>query len=180
MKKKLNIPKIDSYDQLIENLKKRNINPQEAWELIYKVKIGLDSKTVWKLDKFYQYVLERLGALYDIYPKAESDPKINSLYGKDHLQALKKLLPKRVDTIRKVVNSELYFKGFQVFNKNKKFDKRKEVKNLEKLIADKRQDEWWHPAWIDAIGDSWNKEKEKPIRLKFDKPGFRELLKILR
>ena len=35
----------------------------------------------------------------------------------------------------------------------KNLDKRKEVKNLEKLIIDKRQDHWFSAEWLDAIGD---------------------------
>lgn len=180
MKKKIIAPKINNYEELIDNLKRRNISPQDAWDIVYRVKVRLDPKTVWKLDKFYAYILERLHALHDVYPQAIADKKISKLYGDEHLIALKKILPKRVETIRKVVSSDLFLAGFKFYNGNKKFDKRKEIENLEKLIAEKRQDEWWHPAWIDAIGESWGKTDNENKSIKFDKPGFRQLLKILR
>ncbi len=144
---------IKDYNDLVANLKKWNISPQDTWDLVYKMKLGLDSKTVWKLQRFNHYARFRLYAFAEIAKKKETDPNFKNLKGQDYLNKIKKLLPKRVDTIRKLVNSSFYLPFFDFFNNGKKLDIRKEVKNLEKLIIDKRQDHWFSAEWLDAIGD---------------------------
>lgn len=179
MKKKIKIPQIKSYLKLTEKLKENDISPQEAWDLIYKVKVKTNKKTIWKLEKFKKYASERLDALYDVFSKDKKD-QIKSLNGKDYLLALKKILPKRVDTIRKVVDSKQFLLDFNYFHKHKKIDKRKEVKNLEKLIVDKRQDQWWDIVWMSTLGEASKKNKLILIDLKYNKTGYKELLNTLR
>ena len=70
----------------------------------------------------------------------------------------------------------LYFHGFNYFEHGKKFDKRKEVKNLEKLIIDKRQDYWWNPVWFDMVSETYKSKN----RISFALPGYKDLVKILR
>ena len=181
---------IKDYNDLVANLKKWNISPQDTWDLVYKMKLGLDSKTVWKLQRFNHYARFRLYAFAEIAKKKETDPNFKNLKGQDYLIKIKKLLPKRVDTIRKLVNSSFYLPFFNFFNRGKKLDKRKEVKNLEKLIIDKRQDHWFSAEWLDAIGDveeSFRKtgsfvKSEKALKVEhtFDRPFYRDILKILR
>ena len=181
---------IKDYEDLVDNLKKWNISPQETWDLVYKMKLGLDTKTVWKLQRFNHYAHHRFTAFAEIAKKKEKDPQFKKLKGQDYLRELKKHLPKRVDTIRKLVNSNLYLIYFNFFNKEKKLDKRKEIKNLEKLIIDKRQDQWFSAQWLDAMtdveenfrktGSFLKSEKTISIEKTFDRPIYRDILKILR
>ena len=71
------------------------------------------------------------------------------------LKKLSKKLPKRVDSIRKLVKTSLFKKGFKSFNKDKKLDERAEIKNLEKLIPDKRQNKWFHPTFYKTDPPPW-------------------------
>ena len=98
-----------------------------------------------------------------------------------------------MDTIKELVDSLFYSAFYKFYFKNKTLDikqKRKEIKNLEKLIIDKRQDKWFQPEWIDAVEDMENafvqtgsfKKVSKQLKVKsyFDRPGYRDILKILR
>ena len=38
--KKIIAPKINNYEELIDNLKRRNISPQDAWDIVYRVKVA--------------------------------------------------------------------------------------------------------------------------------------------
>jgi len=182
--------KIKDYKDLVENLKKWNISPQETWDLVYKMKLGLDTKTVWKLQRFNHYARHRLIEFSEVAKKKEKDPHFKKLKGYDYLLEIKKHLPKRVDTLRKLVNSDFYSAFFKFFNKEKNLDKRKEVKNLEKLIIDKRQNQWFSAQWLDAIDNvegnfaktgSFLKSEKTPISENtFDRPIYRDILKILR
>jgi len=168
--------KINDYNHLVENLKKFGISPQETWDLVEKTKIQLNKKTRWKLEKYFHYLMIRINELGEVYKKNKFDPKINELKGIKHFEKIKKYLPKRVDSIRKLVNMPLYFHGFNYFEHGKKFDKRKEVKNLEKLIIDKRQDYWWNPVWFDMVSETYKSKN----RISFALPGYKDLVKILR
>ena len=60
MEKKKDIEKINSYEQLVKKLQSAEISPQEAWNLIEKVKLKIPTKTIWKLDRFHQYLVLRI------------------------------------------------------------------------------------------------------------------------
>ena len=185
--------KIKDYDDLIKQLKKWDVSPQETWDLVYKMKLGLDTKTVWKLQRFNHFARLRLNSFVEVSKKKEKDHYVSTLNWQDYLLEIKKHLPKRVDTIKELVDSLFYSAFYKFYFKNKTLDikqKRKEIKNLEKLIIDKRQDKWFQPEWIDAVEDMENafvqtgsfKKVSKQLKVKsyFDRPGFRDILKILR
>ena len=101
-------------------------------------------------------------------------------------------MPKRVDTIKELVSSDFYQLFFKFNNKKRKFDSRLEVKNLEKLLADKREDKYFTAQYMDLIAESesrWSQKKGKSMlneegnlkdEFSFDRPGFRTLLRYLR
>ena len=107
----------------------------------------------------------------------------SKLMGKAHMveyfKNVKKFLPKRVDTIKKLVESDGYKNRYKFFNKNKKFDTRLEIKNLEKLIADKRQDKFWDPYLFSKMEETISKVEGKRKNI-FDGPWAEELLRALR
>ena len=107
----------------------------------------------------------------------------SKLMGKAHMveyfKNVKKFLPKRVDTIKKLVESDGYKNRYKFFNKNKKFDTRLEIKNLEKLIADKRQDKFWDPYLFSKMEETISKVEGKRKNI-FDGPWAEELLSALR
>ena len=157
------------------------------------MKLGLDTKTVWKLQRFNHFARLRLNSFAEVSKKKEKDHYVSTLNWQDYLLEIKKHLPKRVDTIKELVDSLFYSAFYKFYFKNKTLDikqKRKEIKNLEKLIIDKRQDKWFQPEWIDAVEDMENafvqtgsfKKVSKQLKVKsyFDRPGFRDILKILR
>ena len=144
MAKKTDIEKIDNYEQLIEKLKLWEVSPQETWDLVQKIKFNTSKKTIWKMRKFHMYIEYRGMSLIDdkVLDKVEILANKSKLMGRAHMieyfKNVKKYLPNRVDSIKKLVNSDLYKSSFKFFNKNKKIDIRLEIKNLEKLIAEQK------------------------------------------
>ena len=186
--------KINNYEDLVKELKTWEVSPQETWDLVYNMKVGLDPRTIWKIQRYYHYAIKRLSAFTEISKKKWNDPKLSKLKGEDHFKEIKKYMPKRVDTIKELVNSEFYEFLFKFHNKKRKFDKRKEVKILEKLLADKREDKYFTAQWLDIMAETESKwesrmNKKNSIMLEngklkkefsFDRPGFTTLLKFLR
>ncbi len=186
MEKNTDIEKIDTYEQLVEKLRSWEVSPQETWNLVQKIKFKSSTKTVWKMAKFHMYLEQRILDLgkENRAEKAVELAEKSKLTGKAHMiefyRNVKKFSPKRVDSIRNLVKSTRYKARFEYFNKNKKFDEYAEIKNLEKLIVDKRQNVYWDPK---LFADMEKVVSEtRGIRKPFDfesLPG-RELLKALR
>ena len=175
--------KINTYEQLVEKLKSAEVSPREAWNLIEKVKLKIPMKTVWKMDKFHQYIVLRIIAFAKEKENIEKDPKVIKLIQTsntdEYLKAIKKYLPKRVTTIKELVKTQEYQVKFKKFNKGKKMDERAEIKNLEKLIVDARQKRYWDVKLIDMIEKTKSKvEGRKPLN--FDTVPSKKLLKFLR
>ena len=185
MEKKTDIEKINSYEHLVEKLKKWEVSPQETWDLIQKIKFNTSNKTIWKMRKFHMYIEYRGMSLINdkVLDKVDIISNKSKLMGKAHMveyfKNVKKFLPKRVDTIKKLVESDGYKNRYKFFNKNKKFDTRLEIKNLEKLIADKRQDKFWDPYLFSKMEETISKVEGKRKNI-FDGPWAEELLSALR
>ena len=137
-----------------------NISPEEGWKLIYgQKKLDLTKKSIWKMQRFQWYIYLRLDEFVEIakeYQQKEKKSREEVVKNPDELKKLSKKLPKRVDSIRKLVKTSLFKKGFKSFNKDKKLDERAEIKNLEKLIPDKRQNKWFHPTFYKTSRGSFN------------------------
>ena len=52
--------KIKSYDDLVKELKTWEVSPQETWDLVYNMKVGLDKRTIWKIQRYYHYAIRRM------------------------------------------------------------------------------------------------------------------------
>ncbi len=184
--------KINNYDDLVKELKNWDVSPQETWDLVFNMKLGIDKRTIWKLQRYYHYAIKRLFVFTDISKQNDNNPKIKQLKGEQHFAEIKKLMPKRVDTIKELVSSDFYQHFFKFNNNKRKFDSRLEVKNLEKLLADKREDKYFTAQYMDLIAESesrWSQNKVKSMlneegnlkeEFSFDRPGFRTLLRYLR
>ena len=137
------------------------------------------------MSKFHMYIRYRMADLVNSkeFKNIMQISMESKLMGKAHMNELftniQKILPKKVDTIRKLVKSEQYKFKFEHFNKNKKFDERSEVKNLEKLIADKRQEAYWDPELFYKMEEIVSKTVDKKPFNFSSLPG-REMLKALR
>jgi len=104
-------------DKLLDYLDKRDIEPQDAIDIIQKStpEAQEDNKRFnWKMLRFTMYLWERI----------EQDKK--------------GYLWKKTDTAKAVVESKNYIKMYEAFN-NSKYDPKKEAFNLFKLITDPRQ-----------------------------------------
>tara|TARA_B100000989_G_C19392460_1_gene406328 strand:- start:221 stop:781 length:561 start_codon:yes stop_codon:yes gene_type:complete len=186
MEEKKNIKKIDSYEQLIEKLKLWEVSPQETWDLVEKIKFNTKDKTIWKMSKFHMYIEQRI---LDMGKENRMDKVVeiaekSELMGRAHMIEfylnVKKILPKRVDSIRSLVKSARYKSKFEYFNKNKKFDERAEIKNLEKLIIDKRQNVYWDPKLFADMEKVISETRGARKPFDFEALPGRELLKVLR
>ena len=85
--KKINIEKIDTYEQLVEKLKLWEVSPQETWNLIQKIKFNTSSKTIWKMVKFNLYIEYRGASLINdkILDKVDKLACKSKLMGKAHM-----------------------------------------------------------------------------------------------
>ena len=183
MEKKKDIEKINSYEQLVKKLQSAEVSPQEAWNLIDKVKLKIPTKTIWKLDRFHQYLVLRIIAFANERENIEKDPKIKKILKTsnvdDYLKAIKKYLPKRVATIRELVKTPEYQVKFKKFNKGKKMDERAEIKNLEKLIVDSRQVPYWDSKLLNIIEETKSRVEGRKS-MNFDTLPSEKLIKFLR
>ena len=145
------IYKVKSFEDLKNNLDIFNISPQEAWKLVHnQKKLGLTTKSLWKMKRFQLYIYQRLDEFVEIakkYQQKENKTREEVVKNPNELKKLSKKLPKRVDSIRKLVKTPLFKNGFKSFNKDKKLDERAEVQKLAKLIVEKRQNYWFHPTF---------------------------------
>ena len=145
------IYKVKSLKDLKHNMDIFNISPEEAWKLIYgQKKLNMPAKSVWKMRRFQWYIYLRVEEFYNVairYQKEKNIHRNQIIKSSKNLKILSKLLPKRINSIRKLVESKLFKDGYKSFNKNKKLDDRAEHQKLAKLIADPRQDKWFHPIF---------------------------------
>lgn len=113
-------------DKLTDYLKKREISPKEAIEIIQKStpEAQEDNKRFnWKMLRFTMYLWERI----------EQDKK--------------GYLWKKTDTAKAVVESENYKNVYKTFNTSK-YDPKKEAFNLFKLVTDPRQKPYFKTKYL--------------------------------
>ena len=103
------------WDFLVYELKKMEISPGEAYRIIAEKKGNTNNRFDWKMVRFTMYVWERL---------KESE---------------KMFLRPKIDTVREVVSSKRFKAYFRGYYPDLDFDHEKEVKLLNKLIAEKPQ-----------------------------------------
>jgi hypothetical protein len=123
--------KITTYDQLIDRLKSFNVSPQEAYNLVAKNKFEFNARYFWTMTRINLYLKQRLKEAGPLFIKYKS--RKGSI--------LKKIIdemPKKIASIREVVQSDTYKKYFKIYNPKSKFDERKEWENLSKLVTEKR------------------------------------------
>ena len=93
---------------LVKELKNWDVSPQETWDPVFNMKLGIDKRTIWKLQRYYHYAIRRLIVFTDISKQNDNNPKIKQLKGEQQFAEIKKLMPKRVDTIKELVSSDFY------------------------------------------------------------------------
>ena len=110
--------KVKNYSDLVDYLKKREISPQEAIDIIEKStpKAQPDNKKFnWKMFRFTLFLWKRV-----------EEDKNGNLWSK-------------TDTAKAVVESKKYKDLYKAFNTSSRFDPKKEAFNLFKLVTDPRQ-----------------------------------------
>ena len=103
------------WDFLVYELKKLKVTPGEAYRIIAEKKGDTNIRFQWKMMRFTMYVWERLHE----HDKLFNRPKI--------------------DTVREVVSRRKFKEFFYGYYPDLEFDHDKEVKLLNKLIAEKPQ-----------------------------------------
>ena len=104
-----NVPRIKSWDDLVDNLKKLKVTPAEAYKKLTSDNIRFN----WKMMRLTMYVWERVR--------------------EDKARYLK---PK-IDTIRAVVKTKRFEDFFYGYYPDLKFDPKREIELLNKLITEK-------------------------------------------
>ena len=195
---------VNSYEQLVKELKSHKIDPQEAYNLAYKNKYQYNSIYYWAMTRIGMYMRERLIEHYKIqydvrkkhFKKLPPEKlKKNITVGQwfENLKISEKKIiedetissyKKKIDTCKKIVNRKSSFKAyagvgkildslfalpgapsredlkysdkppnepnykdeFKKFNPREKFDPRKEIQNLHKLVTEKRHRKKFYKA----------------------------------
>ena len=109
------VPRIKNWDDLIHNLKKLEVKPGEAYRIIQEKKTSDNIRFEWKMIRLTFFVWERVKEDKAGYLK----PKI--------------------DTVKAVCNNRNFEKFFYGYFPDLKFDINREIKLLNKLIAEKPQ-----------------------------------------
>ena len=119
--------KVRNYSDLVDYLKKREISPQEAIDIIEKStpKAQPDNKKFnWKMFRFTLFLWKRV-----------EEDKNGNLWSK-------------TDTAKAVVESKKYKDLYKAFNTSSRFDPKKEAFNLFKLVTDPRQRPYFKPMYF--------------------------------
>lgn len=106
------------WDFLVYELKKMDITPGEAYRIVAEKKGNTNIRFQWKMMRFTMYVWERLHESEKMFQR----PKI--------------------DTVREVVSRSRFKAFFRGYYPDLDFDHEKEVKLLNKLIAEKPQQQF--------------------------------------
>ena len=143
-----------SYEELTVFLKNLKIPHDKAWKAIKNQLLPFDKRTRWKIERFRMYAKLSFREIIPIIHKLEKK-KVKCKTLKDY----KKKFPTRVERLRRVVEMPEYSRILKKYypneNLNTEAKKRKEVDNLEKLIASKKQDFWFHPAILSDDSNAW-------------------------
>ena len=108
------------WDFLVYELKKMDITPGEAYRIVAEKKGNTNIRFQWKMMRFTMYVWERL---------YESEKAL--------------MLRPKIDTVREVVSKRRFKDFFRGYYPDLDFDHEKEVKLLNKLIAEKPQQQFF-------------------------------------
>ena len=109
LRRRPNTPKLETWNDLVDNLKKMKVTPGEAYRKLTSENIRFN----WKMMRLTMYVWERLK--------------------EDKSQYLK---PK-IDTVRAVVKTRRFEDFFYGYFPDLKFDEKREIELLNKLITEK-------------------------------------------
>ena len=104
-----NVPRIKSWDDLVDNLKKLKVTPAEA----YKKLTSDNARFNWKMMRLTMYVWERI----------EEDKA--------------GYLKPKIDTVRAVVETRRFKDFFNAYHSHLEFEPDREIKLLNKLITEK-------------------------------------------
>jgi len=172
---------IKSYVELIKKLKFNNISPQEAHDLVIKNKYQTNKRYFWTMEKLSYYLDARFRELRNyavkkrkwMKKKTKKEVVNNIIYNFNQLKFDKEIIKaakeglifsKRVDSCRRAVVGEGLYAIKGVFKKNffmyfplKKFDARKEVQTLQKLVSEKKHS----PKFIKKNWKSYSSTSDK-------------------
>ena len=153
--------RISTYNELIKELKKLKITPQESFDLAYKNKYQFNIRYYWTMTKIALYLKSRYHEFaYRLEdwskPKKYKNVKWSDIPFKvrekinievealgrekalENIDKATSLMSKRIDSCRDVVQSQEFKNEFKNFNPNMKLDVRKEAQTLHKLITEKK------------------------------------------
>ena len=115
---------------LIEELRKLKVSSGEALRIIRRVKLGESTRYNWKMLRFTMYLWER----------------VRQLNGTG--------LTSKIDTIKEVVKNKFYQDLYYGYFPEAKINYDEEVKNLNKLVAEKKQRKFFKEGYFYYKGTS--------------------------
>jgi len=147
--------KPESYEEIIVFCKKLGLPHDKVWKAIKDQLLPFDKRVQWKIERFRMYAEVSVSEITPILKELD-EGKIKCKTLKD----LKKKFPARTKRIRKTIETSKYLNRLKHYYPNENLDtedkKRKEVENLEKLIASKKQDFWFNPNILSTNPKDWN------------------------
>jgi|TARA_Y100000294_G_scaffold144728_1_gene139772 hypothetical protein len=156
---------VNTYEQLVKELKLHKISAQEAFNLAYKNKYQFNSRYYWTMTRIALYLVTRLvehARLTGSILKSEKYKKIkfSNISSEEKVRIdkeVQKKMPKKINSCRKTVDGDEFKKQFKHFNPNIKYDARKEAQNLHKLVTEKRHNKKF-------LKREWDTSENKPMQ----------------
>ena len=141
---------LNNWDELLvlceEVSEEYGLTPTKVWDCIADRFVRKNQpRLYWKLTRINLYLKQRLTDTHKGWIKFSKTRKKKQESFDQYKKRFQKLCGKdnkRINSVRRTVASEAYAKSFKMYYPDKgSFDPRVEVQNLNKLIADNRQDE---------------------------------------
>lgn len=146
-----------TYNDLVRELKKDKLSPEEIYNLIIKAKLKdnkINVRTEWMLQKIDMYLERRK---FEAFPILMNQVQLISSKGgvvlyRDKITTLKKivkdrgLMPSKKKSCENTVNSDQFMKRWKLYNDSTKikWDPRKETQNLQKIVTEKKFNKWFN------------------------------------
>ena len=108
-----NVPRLKTWDDLVDNLKKLKVTPSQVYRRVEETVTSDGIRFNWKMIRLTMYVWERV---------------------KEHKS---RYLKPKIDTVRAVVETRRFEDFFYGYYPDLKFDPKREIKLLNKLITEK-------------------------------------------
>ena len=147
---------IETYDDLVKELKRQELSPKKAYNLIIKQKLKFDNVNIRT-----RWLVERIGMYLETRKKVAVSILLNEIKSitakggivltRDKITTLKRIvivrdqMPSKKKSCENTVNNTTFKIRWEFYNQSNKtkWDPRKEAQNLQKIVTEKKFNKWF-------------------------------------